>query len=67
MFLVEEVFGMLVGSCMWAKAQAAGSSREPRSIVAKLNCKGGGVVCGLQGWLRSRGALASGTGEYGFK
>jgi hypothetical protein len=52
---------------MQAKAPAAGSSREPQSIVAKRHREGGGVVGGLRGWLRSRGALASGTWEYGFK
>ncbi len=52
---------------MWAKAPAARSSREPWSIVAKWHRKGGGSVGGLQGWLRSWGALASGTWEYVFK
>ncbi len=55
------VVGALVGSCMWAKAPAAWSSREPRSIVAERHCKGGGVVGGLLGWLHGHGALASGT------
>jgi hypothetical protein len=59
------VVGALVVSCMWAKAPAARSSREPRSIVAEWHHKGGGVVGGLRGWLRSQGALASGTWEYG--
>jgi hypothetical protein len=68
MFLVGEgnVVGVLVGSCMRAKAPAAGSGKEPLSIVAKWHCKGGGVVVGCRGWLSSRGALASGTWEYGF-
>jgi hypothetical protein len=61
------VVGMLAGRCIRAKAPAAGSSREPRSIVARWHCKGGGVVGELQGWLHSRGALTSGTWEYGFK
>ncbi len=56
-----DIVGALVGSRMWAKAPAAGSSRESRSIVAKRHCKGGGVVGGLMGWLCGRGALASGT------
>ncbi len=40
------VVGALVGSCMWAKAPAARSSRELQSIVAKWHHKGGGVVGG---------------------
>ncbi len=35
------VVGALVSSCMWAKAPAAGSSREPQSIVAKGTAKVG--------------------------
>jgi hypothetical protein len=46
---------------MWAKAPAAGSSRELQSIVAERHCEGGGVVGGLLGQLRSWGKLASGT------
>jgi hypothetical protein len=56
-----DVVGGLVGSCMRAKAPAAENSREPQSTVAEWHRKGGGVVGGLQGWLRSRGALSSGT------
>ncbi len=59
------VVGTLVGSRM--RAKAAGSSREPRSIVVERHCKGGGVVGGLLGWLHGRGALASDTWLYGFK
>jgi hypothetical protein len=58
--------GTLVGSCMHAKGPAARGSGEPRSNVAKWHRKGGGVVGGLRGWLRSQGSLASGTQEYGF-
>ncbi len=61
------VVGALVGSRMRAKAPAARSSRKLHSIVAKRNCKGGGVVGWVLGWLHGRGALASGTWYYGFK
>ncbi len=60
------IVGALVGSCMRAKAPAARGSGEPRSIVAKWHCKGGGVGGGWRGRLSSRGMLASGTWEYGF-
>jgi hypothetical protein len=40
------IVGTLVGSFMRAKAPAAGSSREPQSVVANWHRKGGGVVGG---------------------
>ncbi len=40
------VVGALVGSCMRAKAPAAGSSREPQSIIVEWHHKGGGVIGG---------------------
>ncbi len=55
------VVGTLVGSRMRAKAPAAGSIRELRSIVAKRHCEVGGVVGGLLDWLCGRGVLANGT------
>ncbi len=61
----RNVVGVLVGSCMWAEAPAAGGGGEPRSIVAKQHQEGGGVAGGWKGRACSWRASANGTPEYG--
>jgi hypothetical protein len=55
------VVGTLVGRCMRVEAPAAGSSGEPRSIVAKRHQEGGGVVGGGKRRACSQRSVANGT------